>query len=385
MFSSEDIVRASDVWNEARDRNAPGWRPTSETVLGRLLTTETQSAVCEAIALAWSLSVVSRALTQKSVPVFSKKIAALFSERSESQFDERLTELAVAEVLALRVSPLAFEPYVPEEGGDPPPSADYAISLPDGAVSIDVTVVHVDAFEAWSRVVRQLVDGLRVRIDRAGKFVAVELNMPFEFDRATAQTLLHRRTLAPLLKEERGELAVDVGGHTDALLRWSPLPVLTSQEGLPSLPATAFAAVQAASGAMGSGSAYSYRPLGAPAVAERLAYTSLRRTLQRKKKQFEGKTEPAVLVLKSAHPWLRPEGLLDLLERRVWPNSQFTWLTAAAVFVPRQTFIAGAPTSQTRLISTVNERAQVNATASLRSLLAGERAFHLRDGKYETT
>jgi hypothetical protein len=385
IFSAADVVHASEVWSELRTRYAPGWRSTSETVLGRMLTTAAQPAVCEAIALAWSLNVVAGALTEKSVPIFEKKVTGLFSERSEAQFDERRTELAVAEVLAVRVSPLAFEPYVPESAGDPPPSADYAISLPEGVVAIDVTVVHVEAFEAWEGVVRELRNGLQRKIRGAGKFVALELEMPFEFDRTAAQTLLERRTLAPILKDERGELSVDVGGHVDAELRWSPLPIFDSTERLESLPPPTFAAIRAPIGTLGSGGAFRNRPLGTAADVERLAYTSLKRTLQRKKKQFEDKSEPSLVVLKSAHRWLPPGGLIDLIERRVWPNSQFEWLTAAGVFVPRETFSAGAPTSEQRLISTVNEFARVAVTPSLRSLLAGEQAFHLRDGRFEAS
>ncbi len=375
-------MHAAEVLNQARDQYAPGWVPSRDTVLGTLLSTSAQPAVCEAIALAWSLRVVAAALTERSLPIFAKKVGELFAERSDVQFDERRTELEVAELLAARVSPIAFEPYVPSEG-DPPPSADYAISLPEGSVAIDVTVVHVDAFEAWARAVRQLVDGLRTRIDSEGKFVAVELAMPLEFDRTRAQVLLERRTLSPLLKSNEGSLFVDVGAEVQAELRWSPLPVLVPGEGIQTLPQGAFAAVQAPPSSVGSGSAFNYRPVGGGSDAERLAFTSLRRTLQRKKKQFEGKPEPPVLVLKSAHHWLTPEGLLDLLERRVWPNGQYAWLTAACVLFPRRSFVEASPDNQSRLVSTLNTGPHVAASPSLRSLLAGERAFHLRNGRYE--
>ena len=350
------------VLNDCRNHCAPSWNPTSETVLGRLLTTDSQPAVCEAISLARTLVAIRSALTEKSVPVFWQKVTELFNARSEVQFRELVTELRAAEILASRVSPIAFEPYVPRAEdltGDQPRSSDYAVMLPEGPIAIEVTVIHVDAFETWRRLVRELVDAMRTRIEGAGRFLAVELLIPFVFDRAKAQVLLQRKTLAPLLREDEGKIEVDVGGPVDAVIRWSALPVVAHQDGLASLPGEAFAAVVGEEGAFGSACAFSYQPAGTPLEAEELAYTSLTRTLQRKKKQLEGRAEPAVLVVASAHHWLPLEGLLDLFERRVWPNPQFSWLTAVGVLVTPDGFTKAAGESGMRLITSINEESVI--------------------------
>jgi hypothetical protein len=384
IWSADDLHEAGRVWQELRDRYAPGWVANEESVLGRLLTTQAQPATCEAIALAQSFFVVWGALTRKSVPVFASKVRDVFYERSTKQFDERITEIAFAEVLARRASPIAFEPYVPENvTGDPPSSADYAIFLPDGAVAIDVTVLHVDHFEAWSRAVRQLADGLRLRVDREGKFVALELGMPLEFDRRTAQGLLSRQTLSAVLAQEQGELKVPVGPNGEAILRWSPLAVLTPPDDLSALPPNAFAAVRAPEGGVGSGSAFSCRPIGTPNQFEEFAYQSLRRTLQRKAKQFASVSEPALVAVKSAHHWVPPDGLLDLVNRRVWPNQQFSWLAGVCVFVPRTNFHPTDRAEGHQLFTTFNENAKVKATSAAETLFGGEKKFHLRDGTFE--
>lgn len=385
VFGVADIDGASDVW-EGLSKREPAWSKESNTVLAGLFRTDAQPAVCELIDLARTLAIVRSALTEKSVPVFDRKVHELFVEVDRTQFDERVTEFVVAALLSPGVSPIAFDPYVPAiVGGDTPRSTDFAVRLPDGDVAIEATVLHVDQFDAWSRATKQLAEGVQARIAEAGAFVALELELPFEFDRKAAQVLLQRRTLALILGASEGELRVPVGPHGDAVVRWRPLSVLTGEQFDPSeLSGGDFAAVHSPiEGGIGSGGAISYQPTGTAEAVERLVYRSLENTLQRKRRQAERVSDSYVLALRSGHYRVPPQALLDLLERRVWPNERYKWLTAGVVLFPRVTYNAGDP--EARLVTSVNETAAVKASASLRALLSGERGFHLYKGEFLET
>jgi hypothetical protein len=385
-FSVDDLAAAREVWENLRTRYAPDWRPESETVLARLFRTDAGPAVCQLIALAWTLNVAHMTMTKDSVLAFAAKVGALFAETEEAQFDERVAEFQAVEVLGPMVSPIGFEPYVDATAaGDRPAAPDLGIRLPDGDAAIEVTVLHVDQIDAWDRAVRQLVDGLRDRILQLGAFVAMDLEMPFAFDRTAAQALLQRKTLAPVLSQPAGELRVPVGGGGDAVLRWRPLAVLSGDSFDPAqVPEDQFAAIhQPTPGAVGSGYAVSYRPTGDAGAMEELVLKSLTNTLQRKRTQSRNIAEQLVLVVKSGHHRVPPEIVMHLFETRIWPNSRYSWITGLGVLVSPMTHNAGD--SAPRIVTSLNDGAAAPATPSLAALLAGDKSFHLHGGQWFET
>jgi hypothetical protein len=85
VFGAADIEGASEVWTELAGREA-GWSKESRSVLADLFQTDAQPAVCELIELAATLATVARGLTEKSVPVFNRKVHELFFEVDRKQF-----------------------------------------------------------------------------------------------------------------------------------------------------------------------------------------------------------------------------------------------------------------------------------------------------------
>ena len=122
---------------------------------------DTHLAAYMLIYIAYQLETLRLNQTSKSVPTFETKVRSLFTEKNEKALDERLTEIFVAALLVPAVSLVAFEPYVPDRrptdgifrptDGQPPPSTDYAILLPDGYVAIEVTVLYIGQLEKWQQ------------------------------------------------------------------------------------------------------------------------------------------------------------------------------------------------------------------------------------------
>ena len=145
IFSQPDLEGARQVWQDVFNKIDPDWEAKPVGLLGQQWVSDDLHSTCCLIDLAQILSVVSRVLTKKSVPVFHTKIRSLLRTRDEKQFNELLAELQVAGLLSKYVSPIGFEPIVPEEllrAANKPKSPDYAIRLPSADVVIEVTVLN---------------------------------------------------------------------------------------------------------------------------------------------------------------------------------------------------------------------------------------------------
>jgi len=71
-----------------------------------------------------------------------------------------------------------------------------------------------------------------------------------------------------------------------------------------------------------------------------------------------------------------------VIQRRIWPNSKYDWITAAGVLAPRTVYDASDAAPRMTLNYTLNEGAKAPSSESLRALRNLEEKYHLRDGKF---
>lgn len=83
--------------------------------------------------------------TEKSRPVFAEKVRGLVYSRTEDSYLLSLSELEVPALLARWVSPIAFEPAVPEstDPGSKPRSSDHSLKLPCGEIFLEATTIDL--------------------------------------------------------------------------------------------------------------------------------------------------------------------------------------------------------------------------------------------------
>jgi hypothetical protein len=392
IFDKDEILRAQRLWNELHSTFVPDWRlEGSRSIIAGLFRASYGHATLELTALARALHFTWDAMTKRSVPVFTERVRGLLNETSHLKFEERVAEFEVSELLSHYVSPIAFEPYVPEMPRESrPASPDYALRLPDCDVGVEVTVLHVGKFEARDRFRKELSKRLRSITLGENLALAFDVSIPFEFDHRKAQEALRRARLAPILTSKSGELRFSVGSAEEVILKWRPMKVVVSKE-LPPPPNVskellagdfAGAVVTGAASAFVGGALQVLPPKVTPERVEHLVLTSLQRTLRRKRKQYGQRQEPYVLIVKPGHEAIPPAGLFDFFERRLFANRLYEWITAAGIVFPRRTFDRASEENEPRLETVLNEKATANASGALRKLLSGTGRFHLRDGEF---
>lgn len=398
IFKDHDVIEARRVWAEAEKRYAPGWFDNPVGCLAPLFQSKSPRSAFLLIDIAGALNLLSNHnVTQDSLPVFKGKIRALMTEENQSAFDELLTEIMVAAHLCRSVSPIAFEPFVTKrhsEGGfvrflrkitktvgKQLASPDYAVVLPDGPVAIEVTVLHVGQLQSWQRRVNEIRDALKEKILRAdGIYRDVELQLPLEFNRKVGNKLCERQVIDKILREEQGELRVDLGPQI-AHLRWRQLTIY-EQSSFDMRDVSAEVNIFAVTDSrlrMKNGFGFTSRPIGTCEQFEEFMFKSLTNTLARKHNQFHVKNHRYILILKLGHTRMPSELLHNLFRKRIWPNSKYNWLTCFGEFQPRSGY---APASPGHMITfQTNPNGEPLPGPFLEGLLDGGKTFHTHKGR----
>ena len=393
LYTETDLRTARIVWANVEQRYLPGWFESSESsCLAALFHADSQYTACVLIELAMALDAVHRNLTSKSLPIFKAKMQSLLKAKEEKKFDELKTEIFVAATIAPSISPIAFEPYVPARKSisfitrllhgftnvtwEQPGSPDYAVSLPDGPVIIEVTVLYVGQFERWQTQVNGIRDILAQKIGaRNGIYRDLHLELPVEFQPSMGNKLCQRHVTEEIIRKEHGELELAVGAAS-AHVRWRPMPIYERADFKASaVPADVSTCIISDGASVGNGFGFNARPILTRERFAELMLGSLRNTLERKRDQFHKRDTRYVLVIKLGHHWLKPEALHDLFEVRIWPNRAYDWVTAFSEFRPRQQYIQGS--SGPLLTTQLNPNAIASAGSLLEAALNGRKKFHM--------
>jgi hypothetical protein len=280
-------------------------------------------------------------------------------ERHGQAVAEALTELHAAALLAeLSGRPLLLEPRIlelpPPDSGNKPflqpvtgaKLIDLVLPAPGQIVFAEITVLNFDALTDWERAAHRLRLILRQNMWIEGCERRVTLELPFEAHPVFEPngTPLTNRALRALMDKmftqpEGGEQIELPGGKQFRLAWGAPSAVL------PSPPATLTIAPDELVTCV--------LPVSDSRDFEEALLKSLRNSLRVKREQSQDDIAP-LLVIRAANPLITPDRLLDIIGRRLWNNGRFTWLCGIALYLPRTTYIKGAPGSQPGFIFTFN-------------------------------
>ena len=227
-FKQEVLAAAQKFLVEAITRHDPEWLNKPEGPLSWYWKREDVEAVCFLINFADTFGTLQHNITAKSVSVYIGKFKELLRAREQRQFKETLLELQFARALCERVSPIAFEPFVPavvEDPGKKPRSPDCAIRLPDGDVQIEITTFYFGALERWVHATELLSEQFRNLLEKRKASRTINVIFPLEFD---SLSLLSRDFLMSLIDEitktERGKKNILIRRKKGAL-EWQPMLV----------------------------------------------------------------------------------------------------------------------------------------------------------------
>lgn len=364
------------------ERYAPTWPKSPVGIIGRLWRDDATPSALKLIDVAQVLFLVSRAITLESAEVFAHKVRSLLNCRGEAQYDELLAELRVGALLAVRAGPVACEPlarpFDPRAAAQPS-SPDYGIRLPGGDIVVEVTTLRIGLLDSWERaieIVRHKIADAAVSANLAKE---VEIHAPLRIRSDALNRNEVFRLLAAMKADPSGSMEVPLGPVTSTVM-WRGIPLIelpTHSKPSSSLPSNPFPTDQHFSAVIGS--ATQVQSASASKVVlvlgpdvEQLFVRSIRNTLDGKRAQMQYEA-PTLLVLQPGAWRVSGDYVRHLIDKRIWPNRDYAWLTGIGLLQSRRTFTRSE--SDTTLTVSWNGQPKIPRTAALTALIEQEAWF----------
>ncbi|HEX2912170.1 MAG TPA: hypothetical protein VH186_15275 [Chloroflexia bacterium] len=345
IFSQAELNLAREYLVDLIYRIDPYWLRKPVGYFSNYWLSDEPESVCRVIDFAFTLNRLEMSgLQAGSKAVFIKKVKALLRHIYKKEaFEEALTELEVGAILAQRAQPLLLEPYIIEPKADKakpfiPASrarlVDLALLSPQGeALFIDVTVFRSESINLWTRAARNLAKLLFLTLasEELCRHIRVELPFPapLELTGPEQDSPTVRAFLNAIVRQKQGSTGLPVASENQEIsLEWQEHKFENSDQS-DDRPTLSFTFPQ--------GSLICY--VKSDCFADFLEKTlkSIRNSLKVKREQFQ-LDSPLVLVIKIGNNLLTEKLLLKLIERRLWSNSRFNWLSGIVLFKPRSGF-----------------------------------------------
>ena len=310
--------------------------------------------VCYLIKLGGILFTIDRNITAKSVRSFHSRFKELLRPKNDDDYLSKITELQIASILSQRVSPISFDPLVPEElifSHERPRSPDFAIGLPSGDTFIEVTVFRFNVITVWEKSLNYIVNYLQNFLTKNNLSYVVSLDVPLFHEMGELKSKIEKNITKKLLKSDFGKISVPLSNDLLAVT-WRPLPSFGNVPN--TLPPGVNVAVIGNEMSRASSVEWRISSQGLNDIAEFLV-KSIRNTLNLKRKQFPHEA-PYLLVVRLAHERLNWDGLNQLITERIWPNRDYSWMAGLVSFAPRTGYFVSDPGDSLSLNPNPNTR-----------------------------
>lgn len=269
----------------------------------------------------------------------TQRLKTVLRPPDDHAYEEALVELEVGGMIANRVTPVLLEPLVPDDWrpsqGEQPMSPDYGVRVPEGLVTVEVTVWHWEAYAAWHRMNEAIHTALSARMLKRGISRNVRIELPIGSPQETVETLWSHEFCNLVCDNEHGEIVTtEAGAPRPIRATWRPMLHFPDPDNID------WAAVEANGGPpfaagpnVGQMFGYSVNPcLGDD--DRNAALESLRRALDRKKRQRDPSVPHFVAIASTfSQIAVGPNELANtwdvfgpLIEERLWPNPRYNWL-----------------------------------------------------------
>ncbi|QEN13743.1 hypothetical protein ACRDU6_14675 [Mycolicibacterium sp. ELW1] len=316
-----------------------------------------------------------------------QRIRTVLRPADDHAYEEALIELEVGGVIASSVSPILLEPLVPPtwrpSHGEQPMSPDYGVRVPEGLVTVEVTVWHWEAYAAWHRMNETISTALSARMKKRGVARNIRIELPIGSPQELVKDLWSHEFCDQVCDDEYGAIQSAVGvAPRPITATWSPMlhfpdPDNIDWEAVKASGSTSFTA--------GPNVGYSFGYSINPCIDDddrNAALESLRRSLDRKKRQRDPNA-PHFIAVASTFPRIAvgPNELAPtwdvlgpLIEERLWPNPRFDWLSG--VLHVRTNRVASQGELSYRLDYNPNPNAAIPAPDTFMRAATGEAEFH---------
>lgn len=317
----------------------------------------------------------------------TQRLRTVLRPPNDHAYEEALIELEAGGVIASRISPVLLEPLVPESwrpsDGEQPQSPDYGVRVPEGPITVEVTVWHWEAYAAWHRMNEAIHKTLSARMLKRGISRNVRIELPIGSPQEVVKDLWSHEFCDQLCDNEFGEIVTDYGVAPRPIrATWRPMLHFPDPERVD------WEAVAANGGPPFTAGPHIGQLFGYsvnPCIGDddrNTALESLRRSIDRKKRQRASGTTHFIAIASTfpriavgpnefANTW---EVFGPLIEDRLWPNPRYNWLSG--VLHVRTSRVAPPDQLAYRLDYNPNPNAALPAPDTFMRVLTGECEFH---------
>lgn len=322
---------------------------------------------------------VGRTLTQR--------LRTVLRPPDDHAYEEALIELEVGGVVASRITPVLLEPLVPDtwrpSHGDQPMSPDYGVRVPEGLVTVEVTVWHWEAYAAWHRMNETIHTALSSRMMKRGIARNVRIELPIGSPQDVVKDLWSHEFCDQVCDNEFGEIVTtDEAAPRPIRATWRPMLHFPDPDNIDWEAVAANGGPPFAAGP-NIGQIFGYAVNPCIGDDDRTAgLESLRRSIDRKKRQRDPNA-PHFIAIASTFPEIAVgpnefantwDVLGPLIEERLWPNPRFSWLSG--VLHVRTCRVAPPNQLAYRLDYNPNPNATIPEPETFMRALTGEAEFH---------
>lgn len=396
-----NMQRAKEYLLSEIGKTCPEWLNIKQGILGEYWERDDTYAACYLIWFAMMINALNNNITERSTIRLQKKFKEILcSFLSEDQFIEKLTELEVAWGLVGRVSPLSLEPMTSEEAflsGNPPVGPDFAFRLPEKEdVYAEATVWSAEILNKWEKAVGRMLTVIQDRLFKQGRALKIQIQLPLQELKQEQIVSMTRYAWSKISTRDSGQLPL-MGKGT---IRWSPYPVTSNEEDIPTFTPTnpglrevllraqflndnAFLHISSSGIVHSSGILVDRAFMKEPDIAllseediqaaNKIMVKSFGNRLKKKRNQFPHEA-PYLLFIKPGHFRILTPGLIEMIERKIWKEKDYDWVTGIVLFTSRNGFMHSDPGPN--FLWSLNPNASYPASDALKSVLEGKAQFH---------
>ena len=318
----------------------------------------------------------------------TQRLKTMLRPSDDHAYEEALVELEIGGMIASRVSPVLLEPLVPRDWrpsqGEQPTSPDYGVRVPEGLVTVEVTVWHWEAYAAWQRMSDAIHTALSARMLKRGVARNVRIELPIGSPQEVVEFLWSHEFCDRVCDTESGEIVTtDSAAPRPIRAAWRPMLHFPDPDNIDWDAVAANGGPPFAAGPnVGQMFGYSINPcIGDDDHSA--ALESLRRSIDRKKRQRDPNlphlvavcpTFPRIAVSPSefANTW---DVFGPLIDERLWPNPKYRWLSG---ILEHNTSRVAPPSQLAYFVGYgPNPNAAVPVPETMDRALKGEAEFHL--------
>jgi hypothetical protein len=317
----------------------------------------------------------------------TQRLKTMLRPTDDHAYEEALVELEIGGMIASRVSPVLLEPLVPKDWrpsqGEQPISPDYGLRVPEGLVTVEVTVWHWEAYAAWQRMNDAIHTALSARMMKRGVARNVRIELPIGSPQEVVKDLWSHAFCDQVCDNEYGEIVTTDGAAPRPIrATWRPMLHFPEPDNI-DWDAVAASGGPPFSAGPNIGQMFGYAVNPCIGDDDRYdALDSLRRSIDRKKRQRDpnvphlvavSPTFPRIAVSASefAKTW---DVFGPLIDNRLWPNPKYQWLSG---ILEHNTNRVAPPSELSYFVGyTPNPNATVPVPETLDRALKGEAQFH---------